>query len=51
MKPHTAKVLYPSVVALVLLTLWQGLVTGFKLPPYLVPSPVLMFQTLVTDWQ
>jgi NitT/TauT family transport system permease protein len=50
-KPHTAKVLYPAIVAIVLLTLWQGLVTGFKLPPYLVPSPILMFQTLLTDWQ
>jgi NitT/TauT family transport system permease protein len=45
------KVLYPSLVAVVLLTLWQGLVTGMKLPPYLVPSPILMLQTLVTDWQ
>lgn len=45
------KLLYPAVVAVVLLVLWQGLVTGFKLPPYLVPSPILMLQTLVTDWQ
>lgn len=51
MKPHTAKILYPSIVALILLALWQGVVTGFKLPPYLVPSPILMLQTLVTDWQ
>jgi NitT/TauT family transport system permease protein len=42
--------LYPALVAVVLLGAWQGLVTGFKLPPYLVPSPVLMLQTLVTDW-
>ena len=45
------KVLYPALVAIVLLGSWQALVTGFKLPPYLVPSPLLMFQTLVTDWQ
>lgn len=51
MKPHTARILYPTIVAVVLLTLWQGLVTGLKLPPYLVPSPILMFQTLFTDWQ
>lgn len=51
MKPNTAKVLYPAIVALVLLTAWQGVVTGLKLPPYLVPSPILMFKTLVTDWQ
>ena len=49
--PRVQRVLYPAVVAVVLLAAWQGLVTGFKLPPYLVPSPVLMFQTLVTDWQ
>ena len=51
MKSHTAKVVYPAIVAMVLLALWQGAVTGFKLPPYLVPSPLLMLQTLVTDWQ
>ena len=45
------KVLYPVIVAVVLLTAWQSLVTGFKLPPYLVPSPLLMMQTLFTDWQ
>ena len=42
---------YPTIVALVILMLWQALVTGLKLPPYLVPSPLLMVQTLVTDWQ
>lgn len=51
MKSHSAKVLYPAIVALVLLALWQGAVTGFQLPPYLVPSPLLMLETLVTDWQ
>ena len=45
------KVLYPLLVAVLLLGAWQGAVTGFKLPPYLVPSPLLMMQTLVTDWQ
>ncbi|CAA9440860.1 MAG: Hydroxymethylpyrimidine ABC transporter, transmembrane component, partial [uncultured Ramlibacter sp.] len=44
------KIIYPTVVALVLLGSWQALVTGLKLPAYLVPSPVMMFQTLVTDW-
>lgn len=48
--PRARQVLYPTLVAVVLLGLWQGLVTGLKLPPYLVPSPVLMLTTLVTDW-
>jgi NitT/TauT family transport system permease protein len=45
------KVIYPAVVAIVLLAAWQAVVTGLKLPAYLVPSPLLMMQTLVTDWQ
>jgi len=34
----------------VLIALWQGLVTAMELPPYLVPSPILMMKTLFTDW-
>lgn len=44
------RVLLPALVGLVLLLVWQALVTGLELPPYLVPSPLLMLQTLVTDW-
>jgi NitT/TauT family transport system permease protein len=40
---------YPALVAVVLLSVWQALVSGFDLPPYLVPSPILMMKTLVTD--
>ncbi|HWK82456.1 MAG TPA: ABC transporter permease [Caldimonas sp.] len=40
---------YPALVACVLVAAWQGLVTGFDLPPYLVPSPVLMMKTLIID--
>ncbi len=49
-QPRVQRVVYPVLVAVVLLGLWQGLVTGLKLPPYLVPSPVLMMETLFTDW-
>jgi len=45
------RIVYPAVVAVLLLCGWQAAVTGFKLPSYLVPSPLLMFQTLVADWQ
>lgn len=44
------RVLLPALVGLVLLLVWQALVTGLELPPYLVPSPLLMLQTLMTDW-
>ena len=44
------RIVYPGLVAVVLIAVWQGLVTGFDLPPYLVPSPFLMLKTLYTDW-
>ena len=44
------RVVYPALVAVVLIGAWQALVVGMELPPYLVPSPWLMLRTLVTDW-
>ncbi len=49
-RPSVQRVVYPLLVGLVLLALWQGLVSGLALPPYLVPSPLLMMKTLITDW-
>ncbi len=49
-RPRVQRVAYPLLVGLVLVLAWQGLVTAMELPPYLVPSPVLMFKTLLTDW-
>lgn len=49
-QPRVQRVVYPLLVGLVLIALWQGLVTGLQLPPYLVPSPLLMMKTLFTDW-
>lgn len=49
-QPRVQRVVYPLLVGMVLVALWQGLVTGLELPPYLVPSPILMMKTLFTDW-
>jgi len=49
-QPRVQRIVYPLLVGVTLLVLWQGLVTGLELPPYLVPSPLLMMQTLITDW-
>jgi NitT/TauT family transport system permease protein len=48
--PKIQKIIYPIAVGIILIAIWQGLVTGLNLPPYLVPSPVLMMKTLLTDW-
>ena len=42
--------LAPAMVALAFLAAWQALVTLYAIPPYLVPSPVRVAQTLVADW-
>jgi NitT/TauT family transport system permease protein len=49
MNDRTAQLLVPGVVAVVLLLLWQGLVTWFDVPVFLVPSPLRVAQTLVDD--
>lgn len=49
MTTRAQQVLWPSLVALVLITAWQGLVMAFDIPAFLVPSPVRVAQVLVTD--
>ena len=49
-QPRVQRVFYPVMVGVVLVAIWQGLVTGMELPPYLVPSPYLMMETLIKDW-
>jgi NitT/TauT family transport system permease protein len=44
------RILYPVLVGVVFVALWQAAVNGLDLPPYLVPSPVLMIKTLFQDW-
>ena len=49
MKPEVQRIVFPALVAVVLLALWQGLVVAFEIPQFLVPSPVRVAQVLVTD--
>ena len=49
-QPRVQRVMYPVLVGVVLIALWQGMVTAMELPPYLVPSPYLMMETLIKDW-
>jgi len=49
MRTPVQRVAYPILVAIVLLALWQGLVTAFKVPHYLVPSPARVASTLFED--
>jgi NitT/TauT family transport system permease protein len=42
--------LWPALVAVALLGLWQGWTVWARVPSYLVPSPVEVGRTLVQDW-
>lgn len=49
MSNSAARVVYPLIVAVVLIGLWQGLVVALEIPVFLVPSPTRVAQTLVAD--
>ncbi|XXN66602.1 ABC transporter permease (plasmid) [Enterobacter ludwigii] len=42
--------LFPAIVAVAMLLLWQFLVTTFKVPVFLVPSPLVVAQSLVQNF-
>ena len=45
----SADVLAPAGVGLASLLLWEGLVRWLDVPPYLLPGPLLVLQTLGTE--
>ncbi|MBD2681963.1 MULTISPECIES: ABC transporter permease [Nostoc] len=46
----SADVFAPIAVGILVLFLWDILVRVMHLPPYILPGPILVFQTLITDW-
>lgn len=48
-RPEVQRIVYPALVAVLLLGLWQGLVVAFEVPHFLVPSPLRVAQVLVSD--
>lgn len=49
MSPPTVRFFAPLTVGIAFLLLWEGLVTAFDVPFYLVPSPILVLKTLIHD--
>ncbi len=49
MNASANKIIWPALVAVALIAAWQALVIVYKLPPFLVPSPVNVAETLVKD--
>lgn len=46
--PRFLKILYPTLVAVAVVLLWQGAVSYFRIPAFLVPSPLVMLDSLWT---
>lgn len=44
------EVVAPMLVGILILLLWEGTVRWFEVPPYLLPGPLLVCQTLITEW-
>ncbi len=49
-RERLAKWLLPVVIFLVALTGWEALVRINEIPPYILPGPLLILQTLINDW-
>src|SRR5262249_32783327 len=39
----------PALIAVLVVGAWQALVVAYDVPPYIVPSPMLVARTLVAD--
>ena len=49
MSPGVQKVVWPALVAVLLIALWQALVVAFDVPVFLVPTPLRVAQVLIED--
>ena len=46
----SARFVAPVLMGLFMLALWEGLVRATAIPPYILPGPILVAKTLVSDW-
>jgi NitT/TauT family transport system permease protein len=47
--PRALRFAAPALIAVVMIIAWHALVAWYEIPPYLVPSPRVVFDTLVAD--
>jgi NitT/TauT family transport system permease protein len=50
MNERAIGVLFPALVGVAGLLAWQSVVSAFDVPRYIVPSPLVVAQTLAQDW-
>ena len=49
-KIFSVDILAPIAVGILVLIIWDVFVKVAKLPPYILPGPILVLRTLITDW-
>jgi NitT/TauT family transport system permease protein len=49
-RPKWANIVVPALIALLAVLAWEALVRLRNIPPYVIPAPSLVLQTLVSDW-
>ncbi|HQS16326.1 ABC transporter permease [Reyranella sp.] len=46
----SARIVAPVLMGIFMLALWEGLVRAMEIPTYILPGPILVAKTLVSDW-
>lgn len=46
----SARYIAPVLMGIFMLAFWEGLVRAMAIPPYILPGPILVAKTLVSDW-
>ncbi len=46
----SARFVAPILMGLFMLALWEGLVRAMAIPPYILPGPIVVAKTLLSDW-
>ncbi len=49
-RDRALRVLLPVVVLALGLAVWEAVVRAWHIPPYVLPDPVLVWRTLISDW-
>jgi NitT/TauT family transport system permease protein len=47
---RSSRVVAPALIGVLALGVWEGIVRVEQIPPYILPGPLLIARTLITDW-
>jgi len=50
LRERALQFILPTAVLVAVVALWQGAVSAFAIPPYVLPGPFLVLSTLADDW-